>query len=99
MGLGKKHQNGLMYTVLESLERPWEHSYACELVTKICGACPDLTKTIWTNLKPFLEPRVTNKWLNAVKFVKILLNELKPSCIEFCIGDLTAHQVSIKIIT
>lgn len=36
VGLGKKNLNSLMYTVLDSLDRPWEHSYASELVIKIC---------------------------------------------------------------
>ncbi|XP_018569378.1 nucleolar pre-ribosomal-associated protein 1 [Anoplophora glabripennis] len=94
LGLGKKHQNALMYTVLESLERPWEHSYACELVTNICVACPDLTKTMWTNLKSSLEPRLTEKWLNAMKFAKNLLRELQPSCIEFCANELNINQLA-----
>ncbi|KAG5865413.1 hypothetical protein JTB14_037774 [Gonioctena quinquepunctata] len=67
-----------MYTVLESLDRPWEHSYASELVTKICGACPDLN---------------VEKWLNALKFSKNLIQELKPSCIEFCIKELSVVQL------
>ncbi|KAJ8946551.1 hypothetical protein NQ314_008865 [Rhamnusium bicolor] len=94
MSLGRKNQNSLMYTVLESLERPWEHSYACDLVTKICGACPDLTKTMWNNLKPFLEPRQTQKWLNAMRFAKILLKELQPTCIEFCVKELGVYQLA-----
>ncbi|KAJ8964980.1 hypothetical protein NQ317_006386 [Molorchus minor] len=94
VGLGKKHHNALMYTVLESLERPWEHSYACELVTKICGACPDLAKTMWSNLKPFLEPRLTQKWLNAIKFAKTLLKELQPNCIEFSVKELSVYQLA-----
>lgn len=36
VGLGKKHLNGLMFTVLDSLDRPWEHSYASDLVIQIC---------------------------------------------------------------
>lgn len=36
VGLGKKNSNGLIYTVLDSLDRPWEHSYASDLVIKIC---------------------------------------------------------------
>lgn len=92
VGLGKR-QNNLMYTVLESLDRPWEHSYAGELVSKICRACPDLVKTMWTNLKPFLEPRWTVKWLNAINFAKKLLDELQPDCFESCVNNLNVHQV------
>ncbi|RZC40078.1 nucleolar pre-ribosomal-associated protein 1, partial [Asbolus verrucosus] len=94
MGLGKKHQNLLMFTVLESLERPWEHSYAGDLIIKICRACPDLTKTMWMNIKPFLEPRWTVKWLSAMKFAGQLLDEVQPECVEFCVNNLNVHQMS-----
>lgn len=95
LGLGKKHQNSLMYTVLESLDKPWEHSYASELVTKICKACPDLTRTLWSNLKSFMEPRCTTTWLKTVNFAKQLLDEMEPSCIEYCAKDLKISQVII----
>ncbi|CAH0564314.1 unnamed protein product [Brassicogethes aeneus] len=94
MGLGQKHQNSLMYTVLESLDRPWEHSYAGQLVTKICLASPDLSKTMWANLKAFLELRATKKWLNAINFAKTLLLELTPSSIDFCASEFTVPQLT-----
>ncbi|XP_057668916.1 uncharacterized protein LOC130901498 [Diorhabda carinulata] len=93
VGLGKKNQNNLMYTVLESLDRPWEHSYASELVTKICGACPDISKMLWSNLKPFLEPRLSPKWITAMKFAVKLIKELQPSCINYCILELSDIQL------
>ncbi|CAG9815877.1 unnamed protein product [Phaedon cochleariae] len=93
LGLGKKNQNALMYTVLESLDRPWDHSYASELVLKICGACPDLAKTIWANLKPFLVPRMSDKWLSAMKFAKQLIRELQQNCTEFCMKELNVTQL------
>ncbi|KAF2902622.1 hypothetical protein ILUMI_03556, partial [Ignelater luminosus] len=94
LGLGKRTHNALMYTVLESLERPWEHSYAGELVTKICGACPDLVKTMWANLKGFLEPRPTTRWLNAMKYAIELVQQLDPTGIEFCVQELSAQQLA-----
>lgn len=93
VGLGKKNQNALMYTVLESLDRPWEHSYASEFVTKICGASPDLSKTLWSNLKSFLEPRMSPKWVSAMKFAITLVKQLQPSCIEYCIRELSEIQL------
>lgn len=98
IGLGKQHQNTLMITVLNGLERPWDHSYAKELVIKICAACTDLTRILWSSLKTYLEPRPTKHWLNAVKFSQKLLIELGPSCIEHCINDLSPHQVIYKLI-
>lgn len=92
VGLGKR-QNSLMLTVLESLERPWEHSYASELVLKICKACPDLVRAVWTNLKTFLEPRWTEKWLKAMKFAKLLINELQPDSVEYALTNLNINQV------
>lgn len=84
-----------MYTVLESLDRPWEHSFAGELVVKIVAACPDLARTLWSELKPYLEPRNTEKWFSILKFVRMLLEALQPDCIEFCARDLSASQVFI----
>lgn len=75
--------------------RPWDHSYASDLVIRICGACPDLTKTMWNNLKPFLEPRWTQKWLNAMQFANNLIRELKPSCIAHCVNEINVIQVSM----
>ncbi|GJQ80006.1 hypothetical protein Trydic_g9479 [Trypoxylus dichotomus] len=94
IGLGRKMQNNLIYTVIDSLDSPWKHSYASELVIKICGACPDLAKTVWTNLKPSLEPRRTEQWLVALKFMKNLVKELGPSRIENCIKELTPQQLA-----
>lgn len=93
VGLSKKSSNNLVCTVLDGLERPWEHSYASELVTKICGACPDLTKVVWNNLKSFLELRTTTKWLNAMKYARLLIKELGPEKIEFYAHDLSVNQV------
>lgn len=93
LGMSKEKQNNLMFTVLDSLERPWEHSYAGELVCKICAACPDLVRTTWSNLKPFLEPRSTKKWLNAIDFAKMLLKEISPSRVEFCAKEFNEFQV------
>lgn len=94
VGLEKKSRNALMCTVLESLEKPWEHSYADDLVTKICVACPDLAKTMWGHLKTFLQPRPTVQWDRAVKYAESLVEKLVPMCIDFCARDLSSTQVS-----
>lgn len=84
-----------MYTVLEGLEKPWMHSYACELVTKICKACPELSRGMWSNVKPYLEPRTTKTWLNTIRFAKQLIIELEPNCIEYCLTEMNANQVNV----
>lgn len=58
-------------------------------------SCPDLTKVMWLTLKPFLEPRLTEKWLNAMSFANRLIDEMKPSCIEYCAKDLSVQQVRL----
>lgn len=88
-GLGTKQQNNLIVTVLDKLERPWEHSYVEDLILRICKACPDLTKTVWSNLIPFLEPRWSEKWLKALSFAEKLLDGID----EFAMNNLTEQQV------
>ncbi|GFG32957.1 hypothetical protein Cfor_05515 [Coptotermes formosanus] len=66
---GRKH-NELLQTVLEGLERPWEHKQRAELVLKTVIACPDLMKCVLATVEPYLEPRVSVKWLKTVNFVK-----------------------------
>ncbi|KAK9877018.1 hypothetical protein WA026_016044 [Henosepilachna vigintioctopunctata] len=94
VGLGKKTQNALVYTVLESMDSPWAHSYASELVIKICSSCPDLTKYVWNNLKESLQPRNSAKWFTLVSFVKKLIVELQPNVLEPYIKSLNFHQFS-----
>lgn len=88
-GLGTKQQNNLIVTVLNKLERPWEHSYVEDLILRICKACPDLTKTVWSNLIPFLEPRWSEKWLKALSFSEKLLDGID----ELAMNNLTEQQV------
>lgn len=95
IGLSQKHCNSLMYTVVQSLERPWEHSYASQLVTEICISCPDLVKSMWNVLMPSLELRPTENWLMAVEFSRNLIDKLQPACIEVHVKNLTVSQVRI----
>ncbi|KAL3268216.1 hypothetical protein HHI36_007340 [Cryptolaemus montrouzieri] len=94
VGMGKKTQNALIFTVLDSMDSPWDHSYASELVIKICSACPDLTKYVWNNLKEALELRYSEKWLKVVNFVKRLIAKLQPSCLEPYVKNLNINQIS-----
>jgi hypothetical protein len=64
----------------QNLERPWEHEQKAELVLKALNACPDLMKCVLSNIEPYLEPRVSAKWLKAVNFVKqVKLSEYSDS--------------------
>lgn len=90
----RRHQNALMYTVLESLDRPWEHSYAAELVMSIAKACPDLVRTVWSNMREFLEPRSTKKWLNTMKYATELSKNMSPKVFKHCATELSINQYS-----
>lgn len=66
---GYKH-NQLISTVLQSLEKPWEHDKPSELVVKILTACPDLIKSQIAHTEPFLVPRVSRKWVAVIEFTQ-----------------------------
>lgn len=99
IGLGSKKHNQLMLTVLQSLEKPWDNYLAAELVIKICVSCPDLVKYILSHAEPFLEPRVSHKWVNVVNFIQQLIEQLVPECVEQFLSQLNIKQIVIIIQT
>ncbi|XP_021934675.1 nucleolar pre-ribosomal-associated protein 1 isoform X2 [Zootermopsis nevadensis] len=91
---GKKH-NELLQTVLENLERPWEHEQKAKLIIKIVAACPDLMKCVLANVQPYLEPRVSVSWLKAITFVMQLVQSLNPEqALKPYADTLTAHKIT-----
>ncbi|KOX72872.1 Nucleolar pre-ribosomal-associated protein 1, partial [Melipona quadrifasciata] len=56
--------------VEEKIDRPWEYEKPSNLVIKIMTSCPDLIKAQFIRLEPYIEPRVSLKWIKAMKFVK-----------------------------
>ncbi|XP_012278213.1 nucleolar pre-ribosomal-associated protein 1 [Orussus abietinus] len=96
---GRKH-NQLVDTVLQRLDRPWEHEKPSELVVKILIACPDLVKVQLTYTEPFLEPRLSRKWFMVMKFIeKIILSMDAESCIKLCQTELGVPQLVNAVIT
>jgi hypothetical protein len=80
----------------QNLERPWEHEQKAELVLKILIACPDLMKCVLSNVEPYLEPRISVKWLKAVNFVKqVTLSE--SVLIHFCCS-VNCHKIDIFLL-
>lgn len=63
-------RNQLVNTILQSLDRPWEHEKPSNLLIKIMAACPDLIKTQFILLEPHILPRISSKWLAVMKFVR-----------------------------
>lgn len=74
--LGTSHikHNHVINTILQSMDRPWEYEKPSNLVIKIMTACPDLIKAQFIRLEPYIEPRVSLKWIKAMKFVKQVNN-------------------------
>ena len=70
---GKKH-NQLISTILQSLDKPWEHEKPSELVVKILTACPDLIRSQLSYTEPFLIPRISKKWVAVIQFIKKVIN-------------------------
>lgn len=70
LGGSRNRHNQLVHTALQNLEKPWEHEKPSDLVVKIMGACPDLIHSQYGTIEPFLEPRVSPKWIALVRFVR-----------------------------
>ncbi|KOC67634.1 Nucleolar pre-ribosomal-associated protein 1, partial [Habropoda laboriosa] len=58
----------------EKLDRPWEYEKPSNLVIKIMTVCPDLIKSQYILLEPYIEPRVSVKWIIVIKFVREVNN-------------------------
>ncbi|XP_044738920.1 nucleolar pre-ribosomal-associated protein 1 [Chrysoperla carnea] len=92
-GTSGKRFNNLIYTMLECLERPWEHKYVSELVIKIACACPDLYSFIIGSVDNYLEPRASIKWLNVIMFVKGVITSIKNNILIEDLKDLNSKQL------
>jgi len=66
----RSKQNPLVYTVLQNLEKPWEHEKPSDLIVRIMKACPNLIRLQYSIIEPFLKPRVSYKWISLLKFIK-----------------------------
>lgn len=70
LGTSYVKHNNLVNTVIQSLDRPWEYEKPSDLVVKIMAACPDLIKFQFSILEPYLEPRISVKWIAVMQFVR-----------------------------
>ncbi|XP_015600464.1 nucleolar pre-ribosomal-associated protein 1 [Cephus cinctus] len=95
---GRKH-NQSVNIILQSLDRPWEHAKPLDLVVKILVACPDLVRSQFTYTEPFLEPRVSKKWVSVMQFIKKVIESMDgESCIKSCINELSVSQLISAVI-
>ncbi|XP_072763089.1 nucleolar pre-ribosomal-associated protein 1 [Anoplolepis gracilipes] len=94
LGGSRSKHNQLVHTVLQNLEKPWEHEKPSDLVIKIMVACPDLIRSQYAVVEPFLEPRVSSKWICLLRFVKKVIESLDPaSYIKTCTMELDANRL------
>ncbi|XP_017877569.1 nucleolar pre-ribosomal-associated protein 1 [Ceratina calcarata] len=82
LGISHVKHNYTVNTILQSLDRPWEHEKPSDLVIKIMAACPDLVRSQFNLLEPYIEPRASLKWIAAIKFIRKIIQSVD---VEVCI--------------
>ncbi|XP_053970281.1 nucleolar pre-ribosomal-associated protein 1 [Hylaeus volcanicus] len=100
--LGTSHakHNQLVSTILQSLDRPWEHEKPSDLVIKIMTACPDLIKSQFSLLEPHIEPRVSTKWIATIRFVRKIIESVDiGTCLKTCSMELSVSQLANAIMS
>lgn len=56
--------------ILQSIQTPWENNLRSELVTEILKVCPEFMKTIYHSMDQYIQPSVSDKWINLITFIK-----------------------------
>ncbi|XP_076278899.1 nucleolar pre-ribosomal-associated protein 1 isoform X2 [Lasioglossum baleicum] len=100
--LGTSHikHNQLANTILQSLDRPWEHEKPLDLVIRMLTACPDLIKSQLTLLEQHIEPKVSIKWIAAMKFVREIIISLDAEgCFKLCSLELNVSQLASAVMS
>ncbi|KAL2733339.1 nucleolar pre-ribosomal-associated protein 1 isoform X2 [Vespula maculifrons] len=93
-----KHNNQLIHTVLQSLDRHWEHVKPSDLVVKIMAACPSLIRSQLIYLESYLEPRVSKKWISVMTFIKQIIETVDMDmCLKTCSPELNISQLTNAI--
>ncbi|XP_076163667.1 nucleolar pre-ribosomal-associated protein 1 isoform X2 [Ptiloglossa arizonensis] len=96
-------RNQLVNTILQSLDRPWEHEKPSNLLIKIMAACPDLIKTQFILLEPHILPRISSKWLAVMKFVRKIIESvdietnMKMYSMELSVSQLATAIMSLTL--
>ncbi|KAF7997187.1 hypothetical protein HCN44_005464 [Aphidius gifuensis] len=93
LGTTGKKNNQLVNTILQSMDKPWEHEKPCELVIKILAACPDLIRSQLMYTEPYLEPRISKKWLAVMKFIRNIFDNINTNILETCLPELSMSQL------
>ncbi|XP_036142931.1 nucleolar pre-ribosomal-associated protein 1 isoform X2 [Monomorium pharaonis] len=94
LGGSRNKHNQLVHTVVQNLEKPWEHKKPSDLIVRIMSACPDLIRSQYSAVEPFLEPRVSSKWVCLLKFVGKIVEAVNPiTCIKICATELKPNNL------
>ncbi|KAG8231450.1 hypothetical protein J437_LFUL000167 [Ladona fulva] len=92
-GSSGRNYNQLVQKVLEILEKPWEKDVVAKLLCDIFSACPDLIHLTVSRMGPFVEPRMSPKWIQAVDFIIQIIDGIDPKNILSKAGSLTVAQL------
>ncbi|CAD1472827.1 unnamed protein product, partial [Heterotrigona itama] len=100
LGTSRIKRNHVIDTILQTMDRPWEHEKPLNLVIKIMTACPDLIKAQFIRLEPYVEPRVSSKWIEAMKFVKQIVQATDvDTCMKTCSLELNVSQLANAVLS
>ncbi|XP_012058642.1 PREDICTED: nucleolar pre-ribosomal-associated protein 1 [Atta cephalotes] len=94
LGSSRNKHNQLIHTVLQNLEKPWEHEKPSNLIVRILSACPDLIRSQYNVIESFLEPRVSSKWICLLKFIGKIVKSINPvNSIKTCSVEMKANNL------
>ncbi|XP_012269209.2 nucleolar pre-ribosomal-associated protein 1 isoform X2 [Athalia rosae] len=100
LGTSGQKNNQLANTILQSLDRPWEHTKPADLVVKILVACPDLIRSQLVYTEPYLTPAISQKWILLMKFIQQIVESLNPEvCLKPCLSELTTSKLFSVVTT
>ncbi|XP_011634485.1 nucleolar pre-ribosomal-associated protein 1 [Pogonomyrmex barbatus] len=94
LGGSQNKHNQLIHTVLQNLEKPWEHEKPSDLIVKIIRACPNLIQSQYNAIEPFLKPRISLKWIYLLRFIEKIVKSIDPiNCIKTYAVELKANDL------
>ncbi|CAK9816187.1 Nucleolar pre-ribosomal-associated protein 1 [Anthophora quadrimaculata] len=100
LGTSNVKHNYMVNAILQNLDRPWEHEKPSNLIIKIMTACPDLIKSQFILLEPYIEPRASVKWIVAIKFIREIIQSVDvETCIKTSSLELNVFQLSSAMLS
>lgn len=101
LGTSDANKNQNLYKALQSLKRPWDNEYQCEVVLQIVYKCPDLHRALINVIEQSFQPQHSPIWEKATDFVIKLLDKLKPEEMITRLNDLNPQQTAnfIRFVT